>query len=75
MIKKTLPEDKANDFLKLPAKDRAREVSVVRLIKYLRALENTQILDKENATKLIGAVKILEAICKGEFKERITEVK
>lgn len=58
------------DFDKLSPKDRACTVSVSRLISHLRGLEKAGVLKEEDAGKLIGAVRILEALAKGTFKER-----
>ena len=58
------------DFDKLSPRDRACTVSVSRLISHLRGLEKAGVLKEEDAGKLIGAVRILEALAKGTFKER-----
>lgn len=62
---------KNDNFDTLSPTERARTVSVVRLIKHFRGLERSGLLSREETGSYIGAVKILEAQCKGEFKERV----
>lgn len=59
---------------KMTEAEKARTISVTRLLKYFRSLElyNEQLgIDvKEPVGVLIGAVRILEAQAKGEFVEK-----
>ncbi len=64
--------DKKDTFEKLSPAERARTVSAVRLIKHFRSLEKAGMSSKEETAKNIGAVKILESLARGDFKEKIT---
>lgn len=55
---------------KLSPAEKARKIAVVKLLRHFRGLERTGILPKEEARKQIGAVLVLEAIAKGEFKPK-----
>ena len=62
------------DFQKLNPTDRARIISVSKLTTHFRGLENAGLLNQEVTSKYIGAIRILEAMATGTFKEKIQEI-
>lgn len=55
------------DLDRLNDEDRARVISVTRLLKHLKSFEDTGLLSEYKASELIGAVKILNAIATNNF--------
>lgn len=62
------------DFDKLNPTDRARVVSVAKLTSHFRGLEDSGLLNKEETSKFIGAVRILESQANGTFVAKVAEV-
>lgn len=58
--------DKKEDFEKLPLKERIVITTSSQLIKHVRGLESANLLNREQAAKLIGCVRKLSAIANGE---------
>lgn len=54
------------EFEKLPLKERILITASGKLIKHIRGLESAQVIAKDNASSLIGCVKKIVAIAKGE---------
>lgn len=59
-------DTKNENFEKLPLKERIIITTSGQLIRYIRGHEDAKILSKEDASKLIGSVKKLTAIARGE---------
>lgn len=58
--------DKKEDFEKLPLKERIVITASSQLIKHFRGLESSGISTREATAKLIGCVKKLSSIARGE---------
>lgn len=55
-----------NNLDKLPLKDRIIVTASSKLLKHFRGLESAGMLDKETTANLVGCVKKITAIAKGE---------
>lgn len=58
--------DKKVEFENLPLKERIIITTSSQLIKHVRGLESANLLQREQASKLIGCVRKLTAIARGE---------